>query len=134
MKHILKHILIFSFLLSAIVKAIDFEKTILLFEDILGIGYENAGIVLSILIMVETSISYLIFKGLYKYRVVNVCILSMLGLFVLVNIVFLFQGADNCGCTGTIFVSDPGFSLLKSSLLFGIFIFFKTKNGDSSIC
>ena len=123
MKKILKYMLIFIFLLSALLKTIDFSNTTFLFNKILNLTYEYTKVSLMVLITIELFISAILFKGWYYHNVIYFFCLIVFNLFVIINLSFIIRGVEDCGCMGTFFISDPLFSLIKSIIILVIFVF-----------
>ena len=123
MKRTLKYILIFTFLISALLKIIDLTNSALLFSNILDLTYENAKASLLVLILVELFISVALFKNWYYQKAIFFVCLFVFSLFVILNTTFYIQGVENCGCMGTIIISNPLLSLFKSIIVLVMFVF-----------
>ena len=128
MKNTLKYIMIFIFLISALLKIMDFENTVLLFTDILDLPHKDAKTGLIVIIVIELLISLVILKSwCHKKSIYYACLIVFCS-FIILNISLLSHGVQNCGCMGTLIISDPLFSLIKSTLMLVLFVFISSES------
>jgi hypothetical protein len=122
------------FLLSALLKLIDFNSTVELFADMLGFEIILIRIFLMFLILVELIIAYLIIEDYVKNKYIFFTIGGMIAAFILVNFFFLVKGYNNCGCFGKLVNSSPLLSVIKNViLLYGLFYLWKNAATNDKI-
>jgi len=122
-KNIFRYVLILTFLVSAVLKIIDFHNTVIMMSDIFNLGFRNTKWIISFLIILEIFISAAIFKNWQENKIIYAGIVCTLCIFFILNIIFMMKGIINCGCMGTLIVSSPQFSSAKNVMLLFIFIF-----------
>jgi len=116
-KTILKYFLVAVFLLSAITKLLDYNATVELFENLLGLSIIHAKIILSVLILIELVIAYLIIADYLQIKIVYLLICGLITVFLFASILFAVKGYTNCGCFGADIISSPKLSIVKNILL-----------------
>ncbi len=122
LQNIVRHILGIIFLLSAILKLIDFNATAELFTNLLGLEITIAKLLLCTLILIEIVISYLLFANHIKNNLIIFFVSGMIVAFIIVNLFFFVKGNNNCGCFGNSVESSPLVSIVKNLLmLFGVY-------------
>lgn len=124
-KKIVKYIFALVFLISAFTKLHDYQGTVELFSNILGFQITLTKILLSILILIELFIFYLIINDFLKKRFVVNSIFVLLIFFTLISVFFVFKNYENCGCFGNSLVSTPIQSLIKNLVLIIILSYLK---------
>ena len=122
-----KYILIVAFLISAVFKLADFENTILLITKIMALSYSGAKAGLIILIIVELFISLVFFREWYAHKIFFHFIMSVFVFFIIINITFINNGVENCGCLGASVTSSPWIGLLKNIVMASLFAFITVK-------
>ena len=114
---ILKSIFISIILISATTKALDFRNVVILMNTTFNISFYTANILLGFLITVEIAISVLIWKESYQLVLVYHLIIFLFIIFIVVNVLSIMLGINNCGCFGTIISIHPVISLVKCIIL-----------------
>jgi hypothetical protein len=116
-KFLLKSVLMMIFVISAGSKLYDFGNTSQYFKLISGFPLAIITVFLTGLILVELVIGVVVLLDGYRSLVIYYSIIIILILFMIINILFYFNGVENCGCFGTTIATPPIFSLFKSTLL-----------------
>lgn len=124
---ILKYLLGGLFLFSAIIKLIDYNSTVELFESLLMTNPITTKLFLFLLIIMELIIAYLIIENYIENDFVFKTIVKLISIFLLINIIFAVKGYSNCGCFGSKIISSPIVSLGKNILLLMGLYFLKHK-------
>jgi len=127
MENILKTALIIIFLGSAMMKLVDFENTALLFSDNLKLPFAMAKLVLSLSIIVELFLSFALLKDWQKQKSVYFFALFVFMFFIILNLTFINDKIENCGCMGAFITNNPVFSIIKSSIMLILFVFVSLK-------
>ena len=117
MKVLIKYLVSGVFVFSAFTKLADYQNTMTFFDELFGFGTLYLKIFLSVLILLELIIAYLIFFDFLKNTKVYASITVLMNLFVFSNILFAIYGINNCGCFGTAIMSSPVASLIKNIFL-----------------
>lgn len=127
MKSVLKYILAFVFISSALMKLIDLRNTINLYAAYFDLSYDFTRILLVVLIITEVTFAVLIVSELLKNKIVFYLITSALIVFTSVSIVLMVKGVDNCGCFGTLLPDKPIISIFKNLILLAVLFFLRKK-------
>jgi len=122
-----RYFFIVVFLLSALLKGIDLNETTLIFSSITGLSPVLVKIPLLGLILLEISISWLIYRKTYTHNYIYRLILLLLGFFLIVSVVLFVSDAGNCGCFGTTITTTPMMSIIKNTLLIIIFYYMENR-------
>ncbi len=117
LRNIIRYTLGAIFLISALLKLVDYNSTAELFASILGLDDTLAKISLSMLIIAELIIAYLFIEGYINYKFIFLSVVSLITVFIVVNLFFLFEGYSNCGCFGKTVSSSPLLSIIKNIIL-----------------
>lgn len=117
LRNIIRYTLGAVFLISALLKLLDYNSTAELFVSILGLDATLTKISLGMLIIVELIIAYLFIAGYINYKFIFLSVVSLVTVFIVVNLFFLFKGYSNCGCFGIIVSSSPLLSIIKNIIL-----------------
>lgn len=122
------------FLISALLKLVDYNSTAELFTSILGFEIMLAKIFLGVLILLELIIAYLLIADYIKNKFIFLSIAGMITTFIIINLFFLLKGYSNCGCFGKSISSTPVSSIIKNIiLLFGLYYLKKAKLTNDKI-
>ena len=118
MKTLVKYLLALVFILSAVMKLIDFRNTINFYSGVLSISFVLSKTLVIVLIAVELMFSVFTLNKLVKINAVFYLIMAVLILLTAISVWFWAKGINNCGCFGTIIVDKPAVSVIKNVLLF----------------
>ncbi len=112
-----KYLLSGIFVFSAFMKLFDYQNTIVFFDELLQIGILYSKIFLSVLVLLEIIIAYLLLFDYLKSKLVYIFIISLMIVFLSTNILFAINGKENCGCFGTAIISSPFVSIIKNIIV-----------------
>jgi len=112
-----KYLISGVFIFSAFTKLLDYQNTIIFFDELFVIGLFYSKILLSVLVFVEIIIAYLLLFDYLKNKLAYVFIIALMVLFLLANILFAISGKNNCGCFGTTIISSPLMSIAKNIII-----------------
>lgn len=105
------------FLVSGITKIFSYQETVLYFAGLLNVSTTILGLLLTILILLEVTISVLAWWDMINVKIIFILVEAVLIMFLVMNLLFLFQGIENCGCFGAVIQNSPLASLLKTVIL-----------------
>ncbi len=116
---VFQHLIAFTFLISAILKLIDFEATSLMLQNIFYVDIVLTKTILFLLIIIELSISaflvFNIFRMSTKYALFFLSVM-----FIGFNLVLAYKGIDNCGCFGAFIKQAPFVGIIKNIAIIGM--------------
>ena len=125
LKRIIESIIGMVFIVSGGIKLYDFSNTIQFLISISGLDFEILKISLVVLCFAEIFIGFNLIINTWKKRIIFYSIISMIILFILLNIHFLLKGYANCGCFGTQIISSPLASFLKNIIICAYLLYAK---------
>ena len=132
LKNIIRYALGAVFLISALLKLVDYNSTVELFTSILGFEIMLTKIFLGLLIILELIIVYLLIADYIKNKVVFLSIAGMITSFIIVNLFFFLKGYSNCGCFGKSISTAPLSSIIKNIiLLLGLYYLKRLKTAEN---
>jgi len=132
MRILIKYLLAIVFLFSAVAKAIDYHETVQFFHKMYSIEVTILNLLVIFLIVGELSVALLFFTKLYEGRLVVYSIVLLFILFLVTNILMILNGAESCGCFGTMITLKPVPGLLKNIILIFLYLILlkSRKNGS----
>ncbi|MCU7502985.1 MAG: hypothetical protein HF314_07920 [Ignavibacteria bacterium] len=113
---IFRYILALIYLVSAVLKLIDFEATAVMIKEIVQLDLLYVRTALLILILLEASVATALVLDLMK-RFTRALLFALSGFFIIFNIALILNGFDNCGCYGASIKQSPNLSLIKNILI-----------------
>ncbi len=117
LKKIIEYIIGILFIFSAFTKLYDFSNTIIFFISITGLDFDIIKIGIVALSLLEIAIGISFFINTWNKQIIFYSIISLLSVFIFLNLYFLLKGYSNCGCFGTQIVSSPLVSLFKNIII-----------------
>jgi hypothetical protein len=114
---LMKTVFIAIFFISAFSKIYDFNLTLIYFADITKLSIPVLSKLLWMLIFLELVIPILVLMNGGHSGLIFSSIMSLLIIFLITNVLFLFHNVDNCGCFGTGIQSTPTSGIIKIILL-----------------
>lgn len=130
MKSVFKYIMILIFLISAIFKLMDYQNTAILISDLLGLTVIMSKMGLSLTIVIELFLLIAILKDWQKKKTVYGFGLFVFCSFIILNVTFIKNNVENCGCMGTLIANDPFFSLIKSVIMLILFVYISSNKEE----
>ncbi len=116
-KLIIKYVMSVLFVFSAFTKIADFNGVAELFSGFFSFGILMVKIFVAVLIITELVVAYLIAENFFGKRAVFNVIFLLILFFTFISLYFAIEGYDNCGCFGTIIITEPIYSVLKNVIL-----------------
>jgi hypothetical protein len=114
--------MVLVFLSSALMKAVDYENTVNLFQVMTEFPERIIQVLVVILITLEIIITSLFYLNLHITFFAKYFIAMLLCSFIIVGVFLAITGNDNCGCFGTFVSIRPGQSIVKNISLLVLFI------------
>lgn len=127
--NIIKYFVGLFFLLSAVMKLVDFQNSVLFFSDVFNLTFGWSKFGLFLIILLELVFAAAMMQKKFKIQLVYSAMIVALVLFSGVSLVFFGLGLENCGCFGTIVQTDPILTIGKNILLIGLVLFLKKHEG-----
>ena len=128
MKRIVEYLIAAIFIISALLKLLDFQNTANFISGFSGIGYSTVKPSLILLSSIEMLIGLLFIAKLWENNPAYFGILSLTVFFIIISLFMAFKGYSNCGCFGTQIESYPVISLIKNFLIAAFMIAVKSHN------
>ncbi len=128
LRNVIKYIVGIVFLVSAVLKLIDYSLTVEYFANIFGLESVPVKILLSLLIILEIVVSYLIMTDYLKNKFVFLSVFGIIMAFIIVNLFFLLNGYSNCGCFGKSVSSSPTAAIFKNIIMLFLLYYLKRAN------
>ncbi len=130
--NIIKYFVGLFFLVSAVLKLVDFQNSILFFSDIFKLTFGWSKFGLFLIILLELVFASAMMQTKFKIQLVYSAMIVILLLFSGISLIFFGLDIENCGCFGTIIQTDPILTIGKNILLIGLILFLKKHEGGVS--